>query len=98
MKEKLPESHAIEETGELPEMEPVLGDAVPYPVAEAADGVVYAAGTALFWSLAALPILVLGLCLASAWAQGASLLVLAFITIPVTRAHFQRCSQRTLHH
>jgi hypothetical protein len=70
MKEKLPESHAVEEAGEVPEAEPVL----------------------------ALPILVLGLCLASAWAQGASLLVLAFVTIPVTRAHFQRVSQRSLHH
>lgn len=97
MKWKPPESHAIEEAGEVPEAEPVLGDALPYPVAEAADGVVYAAGTALFWSLAALPILVLCLCLASAWAQGASMLVLAFVAIPVTRARFQRACQRSLH-
>ena len=97
MKSKPPESQSFEEAGEVPEAEPVLGDAVPYPVAEAADGLVYAAGTALFWSLAALPLFVLALCLASAWAQGASLLVLAFVAIPLTRAQFQRSCQRSLH-
>ena len=41
MKSKLTESHAVEEPGEVPEAEPVLGEVIPCPVAEAADGIVF---------------------------------------------------------